>query len=88
MYAIKYKNALGNVSWMEVETKQEAAVVLGIHVEPNIKKNGHGWVVYCRDCSVAFYTDEWTQEEVWRDYCSDLFKRKMTLGILAVYKEM
>ena len=87
MYAIKYTNTFGNTSWMEVETKQEAAVVLGIHVEPNLKE-GRGWTVYCRDCSVAFYTDEWTQEEVWRDYCSDLFKRKMTLGILAVYKDM
>ena len=87
MYAIKYKNAFGNASWMEVETKQEAAVVLGIHVEPN-RDNSSGWTVYHRDCSVAFYSDEWTREEVWRDYYSNLFSRKMTLGILAVYKDM
>lgn len=87
MYAIKYQTAFGSAAWMEVETKQEAAEIIGIHVEPNLKK-GSGWIVYCRDCSVAFYTDEWTQEEVWRDYCSNLFNRKMTLGILAVYKDM
>lgn len=85
-YIIRYTNPnTGIVEYIEAESIEDFAIrCLFFYIE---KRDDGGWEVWLLGKNVAHYTNEWTRDEVYRDYFRN-FTTKNNWKNIQYFKQM
>ena len=85
-YIIKYTNPnTGIVEYIEAESIEDFAIrCLFFHID---RRDDGGWEVWLLGMNVAHYTNEWTKDEVFRDYFRN-FTQKNNWKNIQYFKQM